>query len=90
MKKAFITGLTGFAGKHLAKHLLENEFEVSGTYLIEDSVENLEDREKIDENKVSHENQFNRIKSIRHVNSIRVPKYGAGRAVRHCHTGSFS
>jgi GDP-4-dehydro-6-deoxy-D-mannose reductase len=48
MKKAFITGLTGFAGKHLSKLLLENDFEVSGTYLFEDSIEGLENRDRID------------------------------------------
>ncbi len=48
MKKAFITGLTGFAGKHLAQHLLENNFEVSGTYLIEESVNDLKNRDQID------------------------------------------
>lgn len=47
MKKAFITGLTGFAGKHLAKHLLENGYEVSGTFLTEESAQNLENRNQI-------------------------------------------
>jgi GDP-4-dehydro-6-deoxy-D-mannose reductase len=37
MKKAFITGVTGFAGTHLAKHLLDNDFIVCGTYLSEGS-----------------------------------------------------
>lgn len=48
MTKAFITGLTGFAGKHLAAHLLEKGFSVSGTYLIPESASQLENRDKID------------------------------------------
>jgi GDP-4-dehydro-6-deoxy-D-mannose reductase len=31
MKKALITGITGFAGSHLAEHLLDKGFEVHGT-----------------------------------------------------------
>ena len=42
MKKAFITGITGFAGSFLAEHLLElHEYEVSGTYLTDKSLENV-------------------------------------------------
>jgi len=48
MKKAFITGLTGFAGKHLASHLLESGFEVSGTYLTAESVQEMRNRDQID------------------------------------------
>ncbi len=48
MSKAFITGLTGFAGKHLASHLLEKGYSVSGTYLTEESVNGLENKDKID------------------------------------------
>ncbi len=42
MKKVFITGITGFAGSHLA-HYLESlhEFEISGTYLTTDSKKNI-------------------------------------------------
>ncbi len=43
MKKAFITGITGFAGSFLAEHLLQTKgFEVSGTYLTEDSLRNVD------------------------------------------------
>lgn len=45
MKKAFITGLTGFAGKHLAKHLVENGFDVSGTYLFEESLNDFKEKD---------------------------------------------
>lgn len=48
MKKAFITGLTGFAGKHLSAHLLDQGFTVSGTYLTEDSIEGLQNKNQID------------------------------------------
>jgi len=40
--KALITGITGFAGSYLAQHLISaNRYEVSGTYLIEDSLKNV-------------------------------------------------
>lgn len=43
-KKAFITGITGFAGSHLARLLHSNgQYDVSGTYLSEDSKLVLED-----------------------------------------------
>ncbi len=42
MKKAFITGISGFAGSFLAEELLKNSnFEVSGVYLSEASLNNL-------------------------------------------------
>ncbi|MDO8582973.1 MAG: GDP-mannose 4,6-dehydratase [bacterium] len=44
MKKALITGITGFAGSYLAEKLLsKNEYEVSGTYLFEESLKNVDD-----------------------------------------------
>ena len=42
MKKAFITGITGFAGSFLAEHLVREGYEVSGTYLTRDSLKNIE------------------------------------------------
>lgn len=42
MKKVLITGITGFAGSHLASHLLsKKEYAVSGTYLLEDSLKTI-------------------------------------------------
>lgn len=41
MKKAFITGVTGFAGSFLAEHLIQEGYEVSGTYLTDDSLKNV-------------------------------------------------
>ena len=43
MKKAFITGITGFAGSFLAEYLLaQGDYEVSGTYLSDNSISNLD------------------------------------------------
>jgi GDP-4-dehydro-6-deoxy-D-mannose reductase len=42
MKKVLITGITGFAGSYLAEYLLSTkEYEVSGTYLFEESLANI-------------------------------------------------
>ena len=41
MKKAFVTGVTGFAGSFLAEHLVSKGFEVSGTYLSDSSLNNI-------------------------------------------------
>lgn len=44
MKKVLITGITGFVGQHLAKHLLsQNDSEITGTYRSESSREQLTD-----------------------------------------------
>jgi GDP-4-dehydro-6-deoxy-D-mannose reductase len=62
MKKALVTGITGFAGSYLAHELHNNGYDVCGTYLSEDSLFLLPDKEKfrlhelnlLDENK-THE-----------------------------------
>lgn len=41
MKKAFITGITGFAGSFLAEHLVREGYEISGTYLTDESLKNV-------------------------------------------------
>jgi len=42
MKKVLITGVTGFAGNYLAEYLLSlKEYDISGTYLAEDSLNNI-------------------------------------------------
>ena len=46
MKKALITGITGFAGSYLGEHLLKNGYSVSGTYLSDDSLKNLPNKDK--------------------------------------------
>lgn len=44
MTKALITGITGFAGSYLAQHLLSTKkYDVSGTYLFEESLINVKD-----------------------------------------------
>jgi GDP-4-dehydro-6-deoxy-D-mannose reductase len=45
MKKAFITGLTGFAGTHLARHLISQGVSVSGTYLTEESASSFSEKD---------------------------------------------
>ncbi len=49
-KKAFITGISGFAGSYLAKHLVTtNNYAVAGTYYAEDSLSVLSEiRDQID------------------------------------------
>jgi GDP-4-dehydro-6-deoxy-D-mannose reductase len=45
----FITGITGFVGSHMADLCLEKNLEVSGTYLFENELENIEHlKENID------------------------------------------
>lgn len=41
--RALITGINGFAGSHLAEHLLSREYEVSGTILPGTSLENIKE-----------------------------------------------
>lgn len=47
MKKAFITGITGFAGSYLAENLLDNGYEVLGTYLSDNSKEDFLNKDKV-------------------------------------------
>jgi len=42
MKKALITGITGFAGNYLAQHLLSSDkYDISGTYLLDEGLRNI-------------------------------------------------
>lgn len=40
-RKALITGIAGFAGSHLAQELLDNNYQLFGTYLKGESLENI-------------------------------------------------
>src|SRR3989344_295793 len=42
MKKALVTGIAGFAGSHLAEHLLKNNFKVSGFFHPDHSNQNID------------------------------------------------
>lgn len=53
MKKAFITGISGFAGSHLSEHLLEKGYIVGGTYLSEESLHALPNKDKINLHKLN-------------------------------------
>jgi GDP-4-dehydro-6-deoxy-D-mannose reductase len=67
MKNAFITGLTGFVGTHLANHLLENNFSVSGTYLTQESFDRFERKDEIKLYKLdllSEEDTFSILRSV--------------------------
>lgn len=52
MKKAFVTGLTGFVGAHLANHLLEKGYTVSGTYLTQESADTFSLKDKVNLHKL--------------------------------------
>lgn len=47
MKKALITGITGFAGSYLAKELLDNGYSVSGTYHSDESLKRLPEKDSV-------------------------------------------
>lgn len=48
MTKVLITGITGFAGNYLSDYLLkQNKFEVSGTYLNDSSLPNLDNKDSL-------------------------------------------
>ena len=70
MKKVLITGITGFAGSHLANHLLsKKDYQVNGTFLIEGSLKNVDKiRDKIKTIRVDlndSEQVFKIVKDIR-------------------------
>jgi GDP-4-dehydro-6-deoxy-D-mannose reductase len=53
MKKILITGASGFAGTHLCEYLLtQKQFEIYGTYLLEESVQKSPVKEKIQFKKI--------------------------------------
>lgn len=52
-KKIFITGISGFTGKHLEKYLAENGYEVHGSVLTVDSNENHHVCNLLDEKSIS-------------------------------------
>jgi len=57
MKKAFITGITGFAGSFLAEHLIREGSKVSGTYLTDESLSNISSvQDKVNLHKVDLQN----------------------------------
>lgn len=69
MKKVLITGLTGFAGSYLAEKLIsENKYEISGTYLLNDSligVENIKSKLNLIKADLSNEKSvFDIVKDI--------------------------
>ena len=53
MKKAFITGISGFAGSHLSEHLLEKGYIVAGTYLSEENLHLLPNKDKMNLHKLN-------------------------------------
>lgn len=70
MKRVLITGITGFAGSHLAEYLVaKNEYETTGTFLFEESIRNVDKiKKKISLVKVDLTNRgstFNLIKNIK-------------------------
>lgn len=50
MKKVLITGITGFAGSHLAEYLINNkDYKISGNYLVDQSLRNISNiKDKVD------------------------------------------
>ncbi len=52
MKKVFITGISGFAGGHLLKHLTGKDYEIFGTYLYLDNLKRLNTSRKVNLSKI--------------------------------------
>ncbi|KKQ75116.1 MAG: NAD-dependent epimerase/dehydratase [Candidatus Woesebacteria bacterium GW2011_GWB1_38_5b] len=53
MKKALITGISGFAGSYLSENLVSSGYQVSGSYLTDDSLKNLPNKDKVSLHKVN-------------------------------------
>ena len=54
MTKVLITGISGFAGSHLADHLLDlGDYDIAGTYLDDKSLNNLKDQDKLRLHKIN-------------------------------------
>lgn len=65
MKKVFITGITGFAGSFLAEYLVKKGFDVSGTYLSDESIANVEPvKSKLKLHKIDLQNKEETVKKV--------------------------
>lgn len=54
MKKVLITGISGFAGSHLAERFLSiGDYDISGTYLDDSSIANLSQKDRINLHKIN-------------------------------------
>lgn len=82
MSKALITGISGFAGGYLASHLLKEGFYVSGTYLFEESLNLLQDKDEfslhklnlLDEDRISEVLKIEKPDYIFHLAALTSPK----------------
>ncbi len=82
MKKALITGISGFAGSFLSEHLLEKGYIVAGTYLSEESLELLPNKDKLglyklnllDENKTAEIIEKEKPDCLFHLAALISPK----------------
>ena len=82
MKKAFITGLTGFVGSHLAHLLLENNYKVTGTYINEKSASKFNQEKEVELKQLDlldEEKTFTTLKTVKpdyifHLAAISSPR----------------